>query len=52
MKRISEKKLQKIVIIGGSHSGYSCAWLMLNGPSDYNKHNFLKCERWKKFPTG
>jgi len=47
MKRISENNLQKIVIIGGSHSGYSCAWLMLNGPSDYNKHNFLKCENWK-----
>jgi len=21
----------KVVIIGGSHSGFSCAWLLLNG---------------------
>ena len=21
-----------VVIIGGSHSGFSCAWLLLNGP--------------------
>ena len=23
---------KKITIIGGSHSGFSCAWLILNGP--------------------
>jgi hypothetical protein len=40
------------VIIGGSHSGYSCAWMMLNGPSSYHKHNYLKTVRWKKFPEG
>jgi len=26
------KKLN-IVIIGGSHSGFSCAWMLLNGPA-------------------
>ena len=38
MKLIVEKKLKKIVIVGGSHSGFSCAWLILNGPASY-KHN-------------
>ena len=27
---------RKIVIIGGSHSGFSCAWMLLNGPVSYN----------------
>jgi hypothetical protein len=26
-------KSLNIVIIGGSHSGFSCAWMLLNGPS-------------------
>jgi len=26
-------KRANIVIIGGSHSGFSCAWMLLNGPS-------------------
>jgi hypothetical protein len=25
---------------------------MLNGPTDYNKHNYLKCTNWKTFPKG
>lgn len=29
---------RKIVIIGGSHSGFSSAWMLLNGPACYN-HN-------------
>ncbi|CAI2385090.1 unnamed protein product [Moneuplotes crassus] len=29
---------RKIVIIGGSHSGFSAAWILLNGPACYN-HN-------------
>ena len=29
------KKRVKVVIIGGSHSGFSCAWLLLNGPATY-----------------
>lgn len=31
--------MKKIVIIGGSHSGFSCAWMLLNGPSMYYKNN-------------
>ena len=27
----------KIVIIGGSHSGFSCAWMLLHGPAMYNR---------------
>ena len=30
------KRKPKVVIIGGSHSGFSCAWLLLNGPAMYN----------------
>ena len=50
MTKIVENKLKKIVIIGGSHSGYSCAWLMLNGPSSYHKYNYLKTVKWGTFP--
>jgi hypothetical protein len=28
--------LKKIVIIGGSHSGFSSAWLLINGTAAYN----------------
>ena len=31
-------KKRKIVIIGGSHSGFSSAWVLLNGPACFN-HN-------------
>ena len=34
MKRIKEEKIKKIVIVGGSHSGFSSAWILLNGPAD------------------
>ena len=27
---------RKIVIVGGSHSGFSSAWVLLNGPACYN----------------
>ena len=32
--------MKKIVIIGGSHSGFSAAWMLLNGPADllHNTH--------------
>jgi hypothetical protein len=33
MQRINQEKLKNIVIIGASHSGFSCAWLMINGPA-------------------
>ena len=34
-KKLVKKNKKNIVIIGGSHSGFSCAWLLLNGPADY-----------------
>eukprot|EP00347_Sterkiella_histriomuscorum_P013633 403363974 len=39
MRKIKEQNLKKIVIIGGSHSGFSCAWMLLNGPATYYKNN-------------
>ena len=50
MTRIKSQNLKNIVIIGGSHSGYSCAWMMLHGPTSYNKHNFLGTVKWPSFP--
>jgi hypothetical protein len=35
MEKINTNEYKKIVIIGGSHSGFSAAWLMLNGPATY-----------------
>lgn len=34
-KRLAEQPAKKkiITIIGGSHSGFSCAWMLLNGPA-------------------
>jgi predicted NAD/FAD-binding protein len=39
MSAINEQKMKKIVIIGGSHSGFSCAWMLLNGPTAYYHNN-------------
>lgn len=39
MEKINEKKMKNIVIIAGSHSGFSSAWLMLNGPATHNRNN-------------
>lgn len=40
IKRIKAQNKKKIVIIGGSHSGFSSAWILLNGPADilHNTH--------------
>jgi len=46
MKTICEKKLKNIVIIGASHSGFSCAWLILNGPASYKHNNSIKLKSW------
>jgi len=35
IKKIKQSGLKKITIIGGSHSGFSCAWTILNGPAIY-----------------
>lgn len=42
MEKINNNKYKKIVIVGGSHSGFSAAWLMLNGPATYQRMNTLK----------
>lgn len=39
IRNIREKNLKKIVIIGGSHSGFSSAWMLLNGPATYYNNN-------------
>jgi DNA-binding NtrC family response regulator len=40
LRRLKSENKKKIVIIGGSHSGFSTAWLLLNGPADllHNTH--------------
>jgi hypothetical protein len=52
--RIKEQKLKKIVIVGGSHSGFSCAWMLLNGPATYNKNLSIKpaTSRFQLHPPG
>lgn len=37
IERLREIKTRspKVVIIGGSHSGFSCAWLLVKGPAMY-----------------
>lgn len=43
---------RKIVIVGGSHSGFSSAWVLLNGPACYN-HNKNGCKLiFDKAPEG
>lgn len=43
---------RKIVIIGGSHSGFSSAWVLLNGPACYN-YNRNGCRLvFEKAPGG
>ena len=34
MKKIEDRP-KKIVIVGGSHSGFSCAWMLINGPASH-----------------
>ena len=52
MKLICDQKLTNIVIVGGSHSGFSCAWLMLKGPASYNQNNSIKLKQWQQYPKG
>ena len=39
--RINKDQLKNIVIVGGSHSAFSTAWLLLNGPATYKYNNTL-----------
>ena len=41
MEEINTNQYKNIVIIGGSHSGFSSAWLMLHGPATFNKNNSI-----------
>lgn len=36
LQKIEQEKPKNIVIVGGSHTGFSVAWLLLNGPVDYS----------------
>jgi hypothetical protein len=39
IRQLNQRPSKKIVIIGGSHSGFSCAWMLLNGPAAYYRNN-------------
>lgn len=45
--------MKNIVIVGASHSAFSTAWLMLNGPATYRTNSVL-ADRYKgsEFPPG
>lgn len=43
VRAISNGK-KKVLIIGGSHSGFSCAWILLNRPCHYSKVVCDKCQ--------
>ena len=51
MEKINMNKYKNIVIVGGSHSGSSCAWLMLNGPATYNRNNSIDSKKHNSMPT-
>lgn len=42
MTKIRKDRVRKIVIIGGSHSGFSAAWMLLNGPADVLNNTQIK----------
>lgn len=46
MARIKEHKVKNVVVVGGSHSGFSAAWLLMNGPADilHNTHVKPTCQ--------
>jgi hypothetical protein len=50
MQKIKEKGYKNIVIVGGSHSGFGCAWMMLNGPATYKKNNSINHTSYSSFP--
>ena len=49
-KRVKQQNKRRIVIIGGSHSGFSTAWILLNGPADlmHNTHVVPTAQRVAK----
>lgn len=50
IKLIKQNEYKNIVIIGGSHSGFSAAWMILHGPSTYNHNNSIRKTNFLKFP--
>jgi lysine/ornithine N-monooxygenase len=53
MQKLTVKK-RKVVIIGGSHSAFSCAWILLNEPAHYLKVDtagFYKAKECTKCST-
>lgn len=42
--------MKNIVIVGGSHSGFSCAWMMLNGPATYKNNTSVISKYNEEFP--
>jgi len=52
MERIKQEDIKNIVIVGGSHSGFSSAWMMLHGPATFCKNNSLgpSASKFKSFP--
>ncbi len=50
VEKINKNRYKNIVIIGGSHSGFSAAHLLLNGPSTYKNNNSINLKKYKTFP--
>lgn len=50
MNRIKEQGFKNIVIVGGSHSGFSCAWMLLNGPATYNRNTAIRTSHRTSVP--
>ena len=50
IKRLKSAGRPKVVILGGSHSGFSAAWMLLNGPADlwHNTHRVPTCVKNRK----
>ena len=49
MEKIKREGIKNITIIGGSASGWSTAWLLLNGPANFQHNNSIKSKP-KNFP--
>lgn len=50
MNKIKEQKFKNIVIVGGSHSGFSCAWMLLNGPATYKRNTAIRSSYQESMP--
>ena len=52
-KYLNDNDIKEISVIGGSHSGFSCVWLMLNGNASFghNKKEKISLHTARKFAT-